>query len=137
MVAEPYAIRLLSSNQMQESAHPMLQPFAQIPTSPDNAKVRARAIPWMFAALNTVELPLVDRAIATLFAHDEVCPAMPAGLTMRSAPVTRLTGSGLLKKYPIGCAYVAQLAVATGRIPMARQAGPSAPLPCGKPLRLV
>ena len=73
------------------TAHRKLHPFGQIPTYeegdlvlfesgaivfhiaehhagllPDNANARARAITWMFAALNTVEPPIVDRAMATL-----------------------------------------------------------------------
>jgi glutathione S-transferase len=38
---------------------------------PDDANARARAITWMFAALGTLEPPIVDREIATLLERDE------------------------------------------------------------------
>jgi len=38
---------------------------------PDDANARARAIAWMFAALNTVEPPLVELAVAALFERDK------------------------------------------------------------------
>jgi glutathione S-transferase len=38
---------------------------------PDDANARARAITWMFAALNTVEPPILDRGIAILLEHDK------------------------------------------------------------------
>src|SRR5258708_12502389 len=38
---------------------------------PDDANARARAITWMFAALSTLEPPIVDREIATLLERDE------------------------------------------------------------------
>src|SRR5438477_1153812 len=88
-VAQPYDVRLLSFKEMKEPAHLALHPFGQIPTYeegdlalfesgaivfhiaerhsgllPDDANARARAIAWMFAALSTVEPPLVDREIA-------------------------------------------------------------------------
>ena len=89
---------------MKEPAHRALHPFGQIPTYeegnlalfesgaivfhiaerhagllPDDANARARAITWMFAALNTMEPPIVDREIATLldrslFERDEFPP---------------------------------------------------------------
>ena len=134
-VGQPYDVRLLSFSEMKESAHRMLHPFGQIPTYeegdlalfesgaivfhiaerhagllPDDANARARAITWMFAALNTVEPPILDREIATLVEHDKtwyeeaclssrvasaygwanfpVALAMPTGSTMSSAPAT-------------------------------------------------
>ncbi|WSH68413.1 glutathione S-transferase family protein (plasmid) [Rhizobium ruizarguesonis] len=85
-VGQPYDVRLVSFRAMKEPAHRALQPFGQIPTYeegdlalfesgaivfhiaerhagllPDNANARARAISWMFAALNTVEPPIVNR----------------------------------------------------------------------------
>ena len=85
-VGQPYNVRLLSFDEMKEPAHRELQPFGQIPTYeegdlvifesgaiilhiaerysgllPDDANARARAITWMFAALNTVEPPIVER----------------------------------------------------------------------------
>ena len=81
---------------MKEPAHRALHPFGQIPTYeegdlalfesgaivfhiaerhagllPDDANARARAITWMFAALNTVEPPLVERGMAMLFERDK------------------------------------------------------------------
>jgi glutathione S-transferase len=38
---------------------------------PDDANARARAITWMFAALSTVEPPIVDREIVTYSEHDK------------------------------------------------------------------
>src|SRR5258708_22127962 len=95
-VGQPYDVRLLSFSEMKEPAHLMLHPFGQIPTYeegdlalfetgaivfhiaerhagllPDEANARARAITWMFAALNTVEPPILDREIATLVEHDK------------------------------------------------------------------
>src|SRR6266513_559480 len=90
-VGQPYDVRLVSFSQMKEPAHLALHPFGQIPTYqdgdlalfesgaivfhvaerhagllPDDADARARAISWMFAALNTVEPPIVDRSMAVL-----------------------------------------------------------------------
>ena len=95
-VGEPYEVRLLSFKAMKEPAHRALQPFWQIATYeegdlalfesgaivfhiaerhagllPDGANARARAIAWMFAALNTVEPPIFDRALATILERDE------------------------------------------------------------------
>ncbi|ABS64431.1 Glutathione S-transferase domain [Parvibaculum lavamentivorans DS-1] len=85
-VGQPYEVRLLSFAAMKEPAHLALHPFGQIPTYeedglvlfesgaiilhiaenhagllPEDAHARARAIAWMFAALNTVEPPIVER----------------------------------------------------------------------------
>src|SRR5215211_5328781 len=90
-VGQPYGVRLLSFSAMKQPAHRALHPFGQIPTYeegdlvlfesgaiifhiaelhagllPDDANARARAIAWMFAALNTVEPPIVDREIVML-----------------------------------------------------------------------
>ena len=79
-VGQPYEVRLVSFRAMKEPTHRALHPFGQIPTYeegdlalfetgaivfhiaerhagllPDDANARARAITWMFAALNTVE----------------------------------------------------------------------------------
>ena len=86
-VGQPYEVRLVSFSAMKEPAHRALHPFGQIPTYeegdlalfesgaivfhiaerhagllPDDANARARAITWMFAALNTVEPPIFDLA---------------------------------------------------------------------------
>ncbi|HEX3406820.1 MAG TPA: glutathione S-transferase family protein, partial [Caulobacteraceae bacterium] len=95
-VGQPYDVRLVSFAEMKEPAHLALQPFGQIPTYeegdlalfesgsiifhiaerhagllPDDAKARARAITWMFAALSTVEPPIVERGGAMLMERDE------------------------------------------------------------------
>src|SRR5215813_13252408 len=95
-VAQPYEVRLLSFKAMKEPAHLALHPFGQIPTYeegdlalfasgaivfhiaerhagllPDDANARARAIAWMFAALNTVEPPIVERSLATILERDK------------------------------------------------------------------
>jgi glutathione S-transferase len=95
-VGQPYDVRLVSFREMKEPAHLALHPFGQIPTYeegdlalfesgaivfhiaqrhagllPDDANARARAITWMFAALNTVEPPLVAREVAMLLERDK------------------------------------------------------------------
>ena len=95
-VNQPYDVRLVSFSEMKEPAHRALHPFGQIPTYeegdlalfesgaivfhiaerhagllPEDANARARAIMWMFAALNTVEPPLVERGMATLMERDK------------------------------------------------------------------
>ncbi len=90
-VGQPYQVRLVSFQAMKEPAHLALHPFGQIPTYeegdlalfetgsiilhvgechagllPADAKGRARAIAWMFAALNTVEPPILELANARL-----------------------------------------------------------------------
>ena len=91
-VGQPYEVRPVSFQAMKEPAHLALHPFGQIPTYedgdlvlfesggiilhiaehhagllPDDANARARAIAWMFAALNTVEPPLMDYLFVTIF----------------------------------------------------------------------
>jgi len=95
-VGQPYDVRLLSFGEMKESAHRILHPFGQIPTYeegdlalfesgaivfhiaerhagllPDDVNARARAITWMFAALSTMEPPIVDRGNAALLERDK------------------------------------------------------------------
>jgi len=95
-VGQPYDVRLLSFKAMKEPEHLALHPFGQIPTYeegdlalfesgaivfhiaqrhagllPDDANARARAIAWMFAALNTIEPPIVDLQIAKLVEGNE------------------------------------------------------------------
>lgn len=95
-VRQPYEVRLLSFSEMKESAHLLLNPFGQIPTYeegdlalfesgaivfhiaehhagllPDDENARARAITWMFAALNTVEPPIGDRGMAIIMERDK------------------------------------------------------------------
>jgi glutathione S-transferase len=95
-VGQTYDVRLLSFSEMKEAAHRALHPFRQIPTYEegdltlfesgaivfhiaerhagllqDDANARARAISWMFAALSTMEPPIVDREIAALAERDK------------------------------------------------------------------
>jgi glutathione S-transferase len=95
-VGQPYEVRLVSFRAMKEPAHLALHPFGQIPTYeegdlalfetgsivlhlaqrhpgllPDDANARARAITWMFAALNTVEPPIVELVSAKLFEREK------------------------------------------------------------------
>ena len=162
-VGQPYDVRLLSFKEMKESAHLRLHPFGQIPTYeegdlalfesgaiilniaerhagllPDDPNGRARAIAWMFAALSTVEPPIVERSMAVLFEkdkswHQERLPmledrvrvrlgelasrlgksdwldgAFSAGDLMIVTVLRRLDGSGLVEKFPNLSAYVAR-----------------------------
>ena len=94
-VGQPYDVRLVTFEEMKEPAHRALNPFGQIPTYeqgdlalfetgailfhiaerhlgllPGDANARARAIAWMFAALDTVEPPIVEREAATILEKD-------------------------------------------------------------------
>jgi glutathione S-transferase len=105
---------------------------------PDDANARARAITWMFAALSTVEPPIVDRAIATLLERDKswseqrlpivedrirdrlgelsnrlgdagwLDGEFSAGDLLMVTVLQRLKGSGILDEYPHLCAYIAR-----------------------------
>ena len=95
-VGQPYDVRYLEQGSQKAPPHRAIQPFGQVPTYedgdvelfesgaivlhiaeihgtllPDDRAARARAIEWMFAALNTVEPPITDHAIATLFEADK------------------------------------------------------------------
>ncbi len=90
-VGQPYDVRLVSMKEMKKPKHLAIQPFGQIPTYeegdlvlfetgaiilriaechavllPDDDCARARAITWMFAAVNTVEPPILELDIATI-----------------------------------------------------------------------
>jgi glutathione S-transferase len=94
-VGLPYEVRLVSFKSMKEPAHLALNPFGQIPTYeegdlalfetgaivlhiaqrhkgllPDDANARARAVSWVFAAVNTVEPPILELANARLIERD-------------------------------------------------------------------
>src|SRR3984893_9981363 len=154
-VGQPYDVRLLSFSEMKESAHRMLHPFGQIPTYeesdlalfesgaivfhiaerhagllPDDANARARAITWMFAALNTVEPPILDRETTRLLEGDKTWyeqrlpvvenrirdrlgelsgrlgeadwlhDSFTAGDLMMVTVLRRVNGSGILEEYP-------------------------------------
>jgi glutathione S-transferase len=95
-VGQPYDVRLVSMAGLKQPAHLALQPFGQIPTYqegelalfesgaivlhiaerhagllPADADGRARAIAWMFAALTTVQTPIVEREAARLLERDK------------------------------------------------------------------
>jgi glutathione S-transferase len=94
-VDQPYRVRLVSFRGLRQPEHLALQPFGQIPTYeegelalfetgaivfhiaerhagllPDDASARARAITWMFAALNTVEPTILELATARVLEGD-------------------------------------------------------------------
>jgi glutathione S-transferase len=93
---QPYDVRLLSFSELKSAAHRALHPFGQIPTYeegslalfesgaivlhiaerhggllPHDDDARARAITWMFAALSTLEPPILDLTNALLLERDE------------------------------------------------------------------
>jgi glutathione S-transferase len=95
-VGQPYEVRLVSFGAMKEPAHLARHPFGQIPTYedgdlaifetgaivfhiaerhagllPDDANARARAVTWMFAALNTVEPPILELSTAVILEGDK------------------------------------------------------------------
>jgi glutathione S-transferase len=95
-VGQPYAVRLVSFRALKERAHLALHPFGQIPTYeegdlalfetgaivlhiaerhagllPGDDNARARAIAWMFAALNTMEPPILELETARLLEGDK------------------------------------------------------------------
>jgi glutathione S-transferase len=160
---QPYEVRLVSFAGMKEPAHLALHPFGQIPTYeegdlavfetgaivfhiaqhhagllPEDRDARARAITWMFAALNTVEptvldlqtvkfaegdkpwsqerLPLVKDRIrdrlnqlsARLGDAEWLEGAFSAGDLLMVSVLLRLRMSGILDEYPNLAAYVAR-----------------------------
>ncbi|MCF7220738.1 glutathione S-transferase family protein [Marilutibacter chinensis] len=162
-VGRPYDVRLLSFEEMKQPAHLALHPFGQIPTYeaddlvlfesgaivlhlaerfegllPADANARARAIAWMFAALNTVEPPIVEREQVTYtegdkpwYAHrlplleerirhrlgqlsgrlgvrDWLAGAFSAGDLMMVMVLRRLEGMEILEDFPTLVAYVAR-----------------------------
>ena len=162
-VGQAYDVRLVSFKSMKEPAHLALHPFGQIPTYeegdlalfetgaivfhiaerhagllPDDANARARAITWMFAALNTVEPPILELGAARLLEgdkpwHAERLPlvedrvraklkqlsvrlggaewldgAFSAGDLMMASVLLRLRASGILDEYRNLAAYVAR-----------------------------
>jgi glutathione S-transferase len=162
-VGQPYDVRLVSFKEMKESAHRALHPFGQIPTYeegdlalfesgaivfhiaerhagllPAGADARARAITWMFSALNTVEPPIVEREAAMLLERhkawaadrqpildervrvrlrelstrlgdaDWLEGAFSAGDLLMVTVLRRLSGSPLLGEHANLCAYIAR-----------------------------
>lgn len=162
-VGQPYDVRLVSFAAMKAPAHLALHPFGQIPTYEDGdlalfetgaivlhiaerhagllpvePNARARAIAWIFAALNTLEPPIVELGMAMLIERDkswyaERLPmlqervrtrlgelsrrlggadwldgAFSAGDLMMVTVLRRLNTSGLLHEFPEIDAYVAR-----------------------------
>jgi glutathione S-transferase len=162
-VGQAYEVRLVSFGAMKEPAHRARHPFGQIPTYeegdlvlfesgaivfhiaerhagllPGDANARARAIAWMFAALNTVEPPILDLQTTKLLESDKTWyeqrlpvvedrirhrlgelsdrlgdadwldGAFSAGDLMMVAVLLRLKASGVLDEYPNLRAYVAR-----------------------------
>ncbi|THD58412.1 glutathione S-transferase family protein [Phenylobacterium sp.] len=162
-VGQPYEVRLVSFAQMKEPAHLARHPFGQIPTYEDgglalfesgaivfhiaerrpgllpaDADARARAVAWMFAALNTVEPPIFERAMALILERDKpwfearqpmldasvrrrldelaarlggadwLDGAFSAGDLLMVNVLMRLGGSGLVEEHPNLAAYVAR-----------------------------
>ena len=160
---QPYEVRLVSFRAMKEAAHLALHPFGQIPTYedgdlalfetgaivfhiathhagllPDDANARARAIAWMFAALNTVEPPVLELVTARILEGDkpwaaERLPlvvdrirdrlkqlsarlgdadwldgAFSAGDLMMVSVLLRMKSSGIVDEFPNLAAYLAR-----------------------------
>ena len=162
-VGQPYEVRLLSFKEMKEPAHLALNPFGQIPTYeegelalfetgaivfhiaerhpgllPTDPSARARAVMWMFAAVNTVELPILDFSYGKftegkkpwyeervalvkdrirhrlrplsfrLVDADWLDGKFTAGDLMMVSVLLRLKPSGMLDEFPTLAAYVAR-----------------------------
>lgn len=160
-VGEPYDVRLVGFASMKAFPYLALQPFGQIPTYeegdlvlfesgaivlhvaerhsgllPKEVNARARAISWMFAALNTVEPQIFDRALAQISERDKpwfeqrilaleatirgrlaslsrhlgdadwLDGAFSAGDLLMVTVLRRLEGSGMLEDHPNLAAYV-------------------------------
>lgn len=162
-LAVPYDVQLLSFTELKQPAHLARNPFGQIPTWQDGDRLlfetgaivlhlaeqhpgllpadpaaRMRAIMWMFAALNTVEPPIVERSMAWVLEREQPWYAQrlpmleervrtrlsqlsawlgssswlegefSAGDLMMVSVLLRLKSSGLLDEHPQVVAYVAR-----------------------------
>lgn len=162
-VGQPYEVRLVPWEKFKEEAHLARNPFGQIPTYeegdltlfesgaivlhiaerfpgllPSDANARARATMWMFAALSTVEPPIVDADIveyaergkswqgerramvnerirvrlrelsARLGDADWLDGDFSAADILMVHVLRRLEGSGILEDYPNLAAYIAR-----------------------------
>jgi glutathione S-transferase len=162
-VGQSYNVRLLSFKAMKEPAHLALNAFGSIPTYeegdlalfesgsivfhiaerhagllPADASARARAITWMFAAVNTVEPPILELSNAKFQEGDKPWTAerlplvkerirkplrelsarlgdaewldgeFSAGDLMMVAVLLRTKPSGILNEFPQLSAYVAR-----------------------------
>lgn len=95
-VGQPYDVRLVPMDELKEAEHCARHPFGKIPTYdedglslfesgaivlhianrhpgllPEDADAREQAIVWLFAALSTVEPPIVEREAAELLEKDK------------------------------------------------------------------
>lgn len=95
-VGQPYETRLVSFDAMKQPAHRARHPFGQIPTyedgdlalfesgaivlhiaerhaglMPSDPDARARAIAWMFAAIDTIEPPVIEMSLARILERDK------------------------------------------------------------------
>ena len=162
-VGQPYDVRLVSFPALKQPPHLALNPFGQIPTYeeddlvlfesgaivfhiaethegllPKDPAARARALMWMFAAVNTMELPILDFAYGrftegkkpwyderVVMVKDRIRDRMKqlaarlgdaqwldgdfsAGDLMMVHVLQRLKPSGLLDEFPTLAAYVAR-----------------------------
>ena len=162
-VGQPYNVRFVSFKAMKEPEHLARHPFGQIPTYeegdlvlfesgaivlhvaerhtgllPAETNARARAITWMFAAMNTVEPPILELQTARFQEGDkpwfaERLPLVKdrirkplgvlagrlgtaawldgefsAGDLMMVSVLLRLKPSGILDEFPPLAAYVAR-----------------------------
>ncbi|WP_375394837.1 glutathione S-transferase family protein [uncultured Sphingomonas sp.] len=160
---QAYDVRLVPFEAMKEPAHLALHPFGQIPTYedgdlrlfetgaivlhiaerhagllPEDANARARAIAWMFAAVSTVEPPILEMVVARFLEGDRpwtarrkpliaariderlgqlsrrlgdadwLDGAFSAGDLMMVSVLLRLRMSGMLEAHPILGDYVAR-----------------------------
>jgi glutathione S-transferase len=159
----PYEVRLVPHPAMKEPAHLALHPFGQIPTYeegdlalfetgaivfhiaqrspnllPQDANARARAVTWIFAALNTMEPPILDLFTARILEGDKpwaearlplvkervrsrfaqlsarlgeaewLDGEFSAGDLMMASVLLRARASGILDEFPNLAAYVAR-----------------------------
>lgn len=122
-VGQPYAVRPVSFAEMKEPAYRARQPFGQIPSLeagtlqlfesgaivlhvadrwpgllPADPDGRARAIAWVFAALNTLEPPIVEREMADYVEGHEAwhaarLPILGARIDTRLRELSRWLGA--------------------------------------------
>lgn len=162
-VGQPYDVRLVTFPEMKAPAHLAVQPFGQIPTYedgdlvlfesgaivfhiaerhpgllPDDANARARALTWIFAAVSTVQPPIVEFGMAGILERDKpwfearqpmleqavrtrldqlanrlgqadwLDGDFSVGDLMMVVVLRRLGASGILNDYPSLLAYVAR-----------------------------
>lgn len=162
-VGQTYDVRLVTFEDLKAPAHMAIQPFGQIPTYeqgglaifesgaivlhialrhsgllPAEPDARARAIGWMFAAVSTIEPPIVDHDVVTFHERgkswqgerfamvegrirdrlgelsrrlgdtDWLDGDFSAGDLMMVSVLRRMAGSGILEEFANLAAYVAR-----------------------------